>query len=156
MRTLLISAALVLAAAGAAFAQGPGGMGGRLMAADANKDGVITKAEFDANRTVRFAETDKNKDGFLSKDEMAVMMGDRPGGPPPGAPSGNPPPNFGMARGDMDANKDGKISKAEFLANDRMFVRLDANKDGKVDKTELDAMRARVDGRGHDGKGSGG
>ncbi|MEJ0023157.1 MAG: hypothetical protein WDN76_06740 [Alphaproteobacteria bacterium] len=65
MRTLLISAALVLAASSAAaFAQGPGGPGGRLMAADANKDGIITKAEFDASRAARFAEMDRTRTAF--------------------------------------------------------------------------------------------
>jgi hypothetical protein len=141
MKTLLISAALVLAASGAASAQGPEGMGSRLMAADANKDGAITKAEFDASRAARFTEMDKNKDGFLARDEM---MADRPGGMPAGG-------KRAFGRGDIDADKDGKISKAEFLANSRMFDRLDANKDGKVDQPELAAMRARFDGKGHGG-----
>lgn len=138
MKTLFISTAAVLAlSCGAALAQGPGGPGGFIAAADANKDGTVTKAEFDASRVARFAEQDKNKDGFLVGDEMAAG---RPGGPPPGAaPAGGPP---GGGRGNMDANNDGKISKAEFLANTGMFDRLDANKDGKIDKAELAAAPA--------------
>lgn len=38
----------------------------------------------------------------------------------------------------MDANKDGKVDKAEFLKHhEAMFGKMDANKDGKVDAGEL-------------------
>jgi uncharacterized low-complexity protein len=38
----------------------------------------------------------------------------------------------------MDANKDGKADKAEFLKHhEAMFTKMDANKDGKVDSAEL-------------------
>src|SRR5262249_27695974 len=35
---------------------------------DANKDGKITKAEFDAARAAEFKAADKNGDGFISKE----------------------------------------------------------------------------------------
>src|SRR5262249_9045047 len=98
--TLIAASALALSC-GMAAAQAPGGGGGRggmLMAADANKDGVITKAEFDTMRSNRFAALDTNKDGFLVQAEMAAG---RPGGPPPGAGA---PPGGGQGRGNMDAN----------------------------------------------------
>ncbi len=49
---------------------------------------------------------------------------------------------------DSDANKDGVISRDEFMTQhqahaDKMFAKLDANKDGKVDQAEHDAMKAK-------------
>ena len=46
---------------------------------------------------------------------------------------------------DADANKDGVISKDEFMARhqqraEKMFSKLDSNKDGKVDQAEREAM----------------
>lgn len=38
--------------------------------ADANKDGVLSRAEFDAHNAARFAEMDKNGDGNVTADEM--------------------------------------------------------------------------------------
>lgn len=51
---------------------------------------------------------------------------------------------------DADANKDGVISKDEFMAKhqqraERMFSKLDANKDGKVDQAEREAMNKKCD-----------
>ena len=41
----------------------------------------------------------------------------------------------------MDADKDGKISKNEFIkGHEAMFVNMDANKDGFLDKTEMANM----------------
>jgi Ca2+-binding EF-hand superfamily protein len=40
------------------------------MKADANGDGVITRAEFDAQNAARFAAMDANKDGKLDKSEL--------------------------------------------------------------------------------------
>jgi Ca2+-binding EF-hand superfamily protein len=50
---------------------------------------------------------------------------------------------------DADTNKDGAISKDEFMAShqtraDKMFTKMDANKDGKIDQAERDAMKAKM------------
>ncbi|HSO47643.1 MAG TPA: hypothetical protein VLQ68_06885 [Rhizobiaceae bacterium] len=38
----------------------------------------------------------------------------------------------------MDADKDGNVSKDEFIkAHEAMFATMDANKDGSIDKTEM-------------------
>lgn len=45
----------------------------------------------------------------------------------------------GMSR--IDANKDGKVTKQEFLAHhERIFDQIDANKDGAVDQPEADGF----------------
>lgn len=134
------SVAVLSLCAGAALAQGPGGGGAQFWTnADANKDGTVTKAEFDAARGARFATQDANKDGFLVQAEMA---------PPPGA-GGPPGGGFGMR---ADADGDGKISKAEYLGGGGMqWDRADANKDGKVDKTELANMPQFGPGGGRPG-----
>ncbi|MEE8287988.1 MAG: hypothetical protein V3R25_01090 [Nitrosomonadaceae bacterium] len=44
----------------------------------------------------------------------------------------------------MDKNKDGKVSKEEFLKyNEAIFDKVDANRDGSVDKNEADSYVAR-------------
>jgi uncharacterized membrane protein YebE (DUF533 family) len=50
---------------------------------------------------------------------------------------------------DSDVNKDGVISKDEFMTShqaraDKMFAKMDANNDGKVDQAERDAMKAKM------------
>ena len=60
---------------------------------------------------------------------------------------------------DVDTNKDGAVSREEFMAHhqkmaDNMFTKLDANKDGKVDETERKAGKEKMgmhcDRKGHD------
>ena len=54
----------------------------------------------------------------------------------------------------MDANKDGKISKDEMPAQqvERMFDRADTNKDGFLDKAELEAFAKAGQARGQGGQ----
>ncbi|WP_456417177.1 hypothetical protein [Thiolapillus sp.] len=41
----------------------------------------------------------------------------------------------------LDSNKDGAVSKAEFLApQEKQFANMDANKDGVVDRAEIEAV----------------
>lgn len=137
MRRLVFAVSLIVAAgAGAAFAQdhGPGGM---LMAADADHDGNITRAEFDRARNARFTQMDANHDGSLQASERPQWGGgDHPAG---AAPAGGPPP--GMR---ADTNGDGVISRAEYDAQGAaMFARLDADHNGTITQAEIDAMRAQ-------------
>ncbi len=51
---------------------------------------------------------------------------------------------------DADTNKDGVISKDEFMAKhqeraEKMFTKLDTNKDGKVDAAERKTMRDKCE-----------
>ena len=96
---------------------------------DANGDGAVSEAEFNAVREKRqtdgrpmlrapsFAELDANHDGRLSPDELAAGqragmgggMVDSTAGPGPGGGRGNMP-----AFADFDLDKNGRMTEAEF------------------------------------------
>lgn len=110
---------------------------------DANGDGVITKAE--AAKFPRFAEKfdqlDKNKDGKLSRDELPARrhgMRGREGGGMRG---------HGGGMHGLDADKDGRISRAEMQAGEKLrterFERMDVNKDGYIDRADRQARVAQ-------------
>jgi Ca2+-binding EF-hand superfamily protein len=146
MRKIVLAAAgfaALAGAAGLALAQadapprGPFGM----FQADANNDGAVTRAEFDAGRDAHFARLDANNDGALSQDEMQAMRGHHRGGRGGGMHS---------LRG-ADANNDGNITRDEFLARPiEHFDRLDANDDGVISAAERPQRPERGDraGRG--------
>jgi Ca2+-binding EF-hand superfamily protein len=106
----------------------------RLMQADANGDGRITKDEIRAQRLTIFARMDVNSDGVVNvEDRPAAAEGQaktkrRRGGD--------------YAR--FDADNDGKVTQAEFVDRDYDgFDRLDANKDGAIDASEREALQQR-------------
>lgn len=72
--TLSLAFTFAAAIAAAAFARPPrhDGRGGPppFEKMDTDKDGKISKAEWEADHAKRFSEMDKNGDGFLDKDEM--------------------------------------------------------------------------------------
>ena len=70
---------------GATHDAGRSGMKHGAIKADANGDGVITRAEFDAHSAARFAAMDINKDGKIDASELP-QRGRR--GPAPAAPQG--------------------------------------------------------------------
>jgi Ca2+-binding EF-hand superfamily protein len=106
---------------------------------DTNGDGVIERSEAAAfpKLAERFDQLDKNKDGRLTADERPQhargMRGGRQGG----------------ARGAqlkaLDADKDGRISRAEARPDARLgehFATLDANHDGYLDRSDRLARKA--------------
>jgi len=108
----------------------------RLKAADTNADGLISRAEAAALPRIaeRFDELDTNKDGQLSFEELRAGRGKHRG-------QGE---HFKRA----DADKDGKVSKAEALAAAAAaFDRADTNKDGFITPEEMKA--AHKAHRGH-------
>lgn len=141
MRKFVLAAAgfaALAGAAGLALAQGNEGAGHRgFFAADANNDGAITRAEFDASRDARFAEQDANNDGQLSREEMRAGFRGRGHGR-----------HGGMFRlAGADANNDGNITRDEFLSRPvQMFDRMDANNDGVISADERPQRRERGDG----------
>ncbi|MEG3125585.1 EF-hand domain-containing protein [Sphingomonas sp. GB1N7] len=93
---------------------------GRMMQADVNGDGTVTRAEFLAQAGARFDARDTNKDGTISGDELIGRNGQmRP-----------------------NAQPITRTSAMERAA--AMFDRLDTNKDGKLDPTERQAMMERM------------
>ncbi len=173
----IIGAALAatLAATGYAYAMPEGGppktraevqakIAEHFKVADANKDGFVTRAEFDAarearkakfaerreeRRTERFAKLDTDKNGSISKAEFDAPRGDRGGkdgaegmrghgrGGPDGMRHGGRHHGGGMMRhGGMGMGQ-------------AWFDRADANKDGKVSLIEAStaplAMFDKVD-----------
>lgn len=131
MKTILLGALALLAAAGAAQAQqrGPG--------LDANGDGKITLQEFQASRGDRmFRRMDADSDGKLSKAELQMML-DRA---PQGADAA-----FAM----LDADKDGFVTRAEAdAAAAALFARADTDGDGALSGDEIESVRMGMRGPG--------
>ena len=146
MRVLAMSVAIALASA-AAYAQTSTPAASAVkprMQLDANKDGVIDRAE--AAKAPKLAEKfdqlDTNKDGKLSADERPRMregMRHRLTG------------KYGRAGHDRmmaaDTDKDGRISRAEAQAAQPKFAERfderDVNKDGYLDRADMQARMAQ-------------
>lgn len=99
---------------------------------DKDKDGSVSKKEFDAFHAARFKEMDANKDGKLSEDEIGPQqqgMRDIKQDP------------FDRRFDEVDINHDGGLSKAEAEIGMPMlfkrFDEIDADKDGKMTKDEV-------------------
>ncbi len=105
-----------------------------MMRYDTNKDGWVDKAEWAAGQESRFKELDTNKDGKLTQDELFART--------PAAPGNALPTDRQFERQTtffrlMDADKDGFVSKSEFMAQaDRNFARCDLDKDGRINTAE--------------------
>jgi hypothetical protein len=96
--------------------------------ADANKDGVVSRAEYADARNARFAQLDRNHDGAIAKDDFGRLAKFRP----------QVADRLAALIARADTDHDGLVSKAEWAAAPiPVFDRIDANGDGKVDKTEL-------------------
>lgn len=104
--------------------------------ADANGDGSVSKAEFDAyysrQNTKYLKEMDANKDGRITPDKMQA------------APKGDVRQNnarafFEQRFNTIDTNRDGVLDREETNAMPVLkthFDKVDANKDGKVTQQE--------------------
>lgn len=110
----------------------------QLEKADSNKDGAISRAELTAHRASQFDRLDRNKDGFITDNDIPKMVQNR-----------LPPEMSGdKLRANFDANKDGKVSEAEFVNGPSlMFDRADTNGDNLVAQSELQAVRAALASR---------
>ncbi|HEX7877726.1 MAG TPA: calcium-binding protein [Sphingobium sp.] len=126
---------------------------------DVNRDGKLTKEDREAGRQARldqrFAALDSDRNGQISKAEFAAGHQARLGGPDGDGPGGRDGRGFGrhghhgFGKGGMvggpgrgDADKDGAVTRAEFLAGPlAMFDKADSNKDGFVTAEEMQAAR---------------
>jgi Ca2+-binding EF-hand superfamily protein len=127
---------------------------------DTNQDGCVTPDEFRGSSEI-FKLLDKNGDGSIKPDELGLPADFKPDprrkrrqpGGAPGARDGK-----GAARmqkflqklAQMDTDKDGRVSKAEYTGPEGAFDRLDRNKDGFLDKQD---RRQPKDGAARGGKG---
>ncbi|NMN06432.1 MULTISPECIES: EF-hand domain-containing protein [unclassified Novosphingobium] len=132
--SLFIAATATLAIAGTAHAQRGGRFADMFAGADANHDGRISRDEFMAGRSARFAELDRNHDGVISAADFPRLAA------------------FAAAKAKMDAlitsadaDHDGRVTRQELAhAPTTMFDMADANHDGFVDQSELTAFRANA------------
>ena len=103
--------------------------------ADANGDGVVTRAEFLETRASAFSKYDRNGDGFIDGNDIPQRLRAR------GKASGR----LDNLVERFDTNEDRRISRAEFVDGPTLlFDRADANHDGQVSKDEISALRARA------------
>ena len=139
---------------------------------DANHDGKLDQADRGAHEGQMFDQADTNRDGALSRDEFMAAHQRGPMGKP-GLDGANRPSahhggrHGGGAHGGMngmggmggmggmmmlrmaDTNKDGAVSKDEFLAaHVKHFDLMDANHDGQLTQAERKAARQKMHAMG--------
>ncbi len=101
---------------------------------DANKDGKLSKDEVtDERMWTRLVAADKDGDGIVSKEEMAAMPANTPargGRGQGGGRDGGGEQAFKFLAEKYDADKNGEVSKQEYARDAATFTRLDRNQDG--------------------------
>lgn len=118
------------ATAAALPARAPSGV----MRYDANKDGIVDRAEWTAGQETRFKRLDTDGDGKLSQDELFART--------PAAGNSVLPSDRQAGRQSayfqrLDGDKDGVVTLIEFMAQaERNFARCDLDKDGRIDTAE--------------------
>ncbi len=131
MKKLVLIAALASALAAPAFAQAPDAsrMIERLREADANNDGVVSRAEFASHRASQFTRFDRNGDGYLTDDDIPRFAARRGG-------AMNPETMIEQ----FDSNSDGRVSQSEFANGPTpAFDRVDSNGDDRATEAEFTA-----------------
>ena len=136
VRTMLAAAVFGWAlAAGVAAAQGTPDLPTRrpeeaqadpLRAFDVNKNGKLELAEVKSAAAARFDELNPDQDDKLDEREAAPVLP-------------------GEAFRTADADKDGTVSKAEYLAYvEQMFNAANPDKDGSLERAELDSKAGQA------------
>ncbi len=129
---MLIIAATVALGAGTAEAQRA--RAARIQDLDANRDGRISRAEWDGSARA-FDRYDRDGDGELTRDEVrqARRTGRDGAGDPPFSDERDAASRFDG----LDANGDNRISRGEWRDGRDVFARLDENRDGVLTRAEL-------------------
>jgi Ca2+-binding EF-hand superfamily protein len=93
----------------------------------------LTKQDFLENENAIFERLDTNKDKFVALDEFLTLASGAPAGSQEQAKA-----RLNTAFGEIDSNKDKKVSEAEWkAAAERNFAQADRNKDGVLVAEEL-------------------
>jgi len=128
MAALALGTAAMATTAGAQVGTGRGTAGA--IRGDADGDGAVSRAEYQAEVDARFARLDANGDGKLDTAEMPMRaIGRRDLAATAAAPAPD-----GSAAGDIPRER---FRSAAMLR----FERLDGNGDGRIDAAEMDAAR---------------
>ena len=103
--------------------------------ADANRDGIITLAEFQQARGAKFDQIDRNRDGVVRMSDIPAFMRTS-------AQGAQLQRLIGMA----DANQDGALTRNELLKSPAVaFTAADVDRDGRVTAAEAAAARAKTE-----------
>ena len=132
---LFVVASPALAQTVAPTADAPRGHGkvDFLKANDANTDGAVSRAEFDAQRTTDYSRDDTNRDGRVTEAEYVSAFTTRLDAELAARRAASVAQAH-VRYGILDANKDAAMTRAEFdVSGTRMFTQLDTNGDGVVD-----------------------
>lgn len=121
---------------------------------DADKDGEVTHAEFDAGRTARFAATDADQDGWVSDAEYLAEYEVRLDAKLAASAESAEDKLSRRQRevrqthvrfGVLDTDKDSRMTKAEYDASGaRAFAQQDRDKDGKISAADAEAKTAET------------
>ena len=96
---------------------------------DINKDGKLTEAEVSNQRMwQRIVSADKDKDGSITKQELESLGNGRGRG----SRSRGGESAWKFLADKYDSNKDGRITTDEYQRDQDTFLRLDRNKDGAL------------------------
>ncbi len=135
MAVAIVVGALAVSATVPALAQrlSPAHM---LTRADLNKDGQVTKAEFQQARLSLFDRLDRNRDGYLDSSDMPRRLLAR-------NQIGEDLQELMQA---FDRNGDGRVGLEEFAAGPSyVFASADTDGNGVIDATELQIFRQKVE-----------
>ncbi|MEM8884369.1 MAG: EF-hand domain-containing protein [Planctomycetota bacterium] len=125
---------------------------GTLKRFDKNGDGKIGSDELPERGAKGWLRMDANQDGFIDSAEMTVAFTER--AQRRGAQGRDGMNRRGGGRDwakriqTMDADKDGKVAKAEWKGRPEGFDRLDQNKDGFIDAAEVEQFSKNMRRRG--------
>ena len=108
---------------------------------DANRDGVVTRAEYDTVRRQRLLAGDTNGDGWLSEkeyvDEFEARLKQQYAGRQPDERYAQSMKQAHVRFGIVDSNRDGRYTAEEDMAiAERSFKEADVNGDGVVDRND--------------------
>ncbi len=111
-----------------------GALAQQFQAADADKDGFLSRDEFRGNAN-QFGFLDTNKDDRLTFEELArINAANRRRSGAPARPQPNALPD---RLANMDRNNDGVVDRDEFPGQALIFDRLDRNDDGKLTPSDF-------------------